>query len=59
MALLAARARHLQMHREPGAHRDGGERIDAETANTKGVTRVTPFAVCFGAPAWITLKHRV
>ena len=31
----------------------------AEMANTKGATRVTPFAVCFGARVEITLKHRV
>jgi hypothetical protein len=31
----------------------------AETANTKGATRVTPFAACFGAPVEITLKQRV
>jgi hypothetical protein len=31
----------------------------AETANTKGATRVTPFALCFGAPVEITLKQRV
>ena len=24
--------------------------VFAETANTKGATRATPFAVCFGAP---------
>jgi hypothetical protein len=35
------------------------QHVDAEPANTKGATYVTPFAYCFATPVKITLKQRV